>query len=428
MVTLSFSEAIRAGLEQGRAKAGELNNLRLYKIAQGLLGIGEGKALGEVGRLLGVSAKTVWNWLKRLMVEGLRWLRGQHYRGRGRKAKLTSEQRQALYKLVVAGPEANGFDCGVWTSAMLVELIWRRFGVGYNPRYLSSLVGKLGLSYQKARFVSDRQDDPGYERARQVWVEQTWPSILKQAQARGAVILFADEVSFALWGSLSRTWAPRGQQPVVKTPGRRKGMKLFGAIEFGSGAFYYREAVGYTLSATALKQLKAEGVPAGGVQALRALKGQRFETEGAFLQALEQHLGTAALGQYRARLLNLGEGAGKFNAVTYEAFLRQLLESITVPIILIEDGASYHRSQAIEQFRQAHAERLTVHRLPAFSPELNPIEKLWKNTKKKATHLKYFKVFDELRVSVLRAFRKYLEDAAQVICVMKKLRAQAGLA
>jgi transposase len=310
---------------------------------------------------------------------------------------------------------------------MLVELIWRRWGVCYNPRYLSSLLGKLGLSYQKARFVSDRQDDPGYERARQVWVEQTWPSILKQAQARGAVILFVDEVCFALWGSLSRTWAPRGQQPVVKTTGRRKGMKLFGAIEFGSGAFYYREAVGYTLSATALKQLKAEGMPAEGVYALRALKGQRFETEDAFLQALEQQLGAAALGQYRALLLKLGEGAGKFNAVTYEAFLRQLLETITVPIILIEDGASYHRSQAVEQFRQAHAERLTVHRLPAFSPELNPIEKLWKNTKKKATHLKYFKVFDELRVSVLRAFRKYLEDATQVICVMKKLRAQAGL-
>jgi transposase len=107
MVTLSFSEAIITGLEQGRAKACELNKLRLYKIAQGLLWIGEGKALGEVGRLLGVSAKTVWNWLKRLMVEGLRWLRGQHYRGRGRKAKLSSEQRQALYKLVVAGPEAN---------------------------------------------------------------------------------------------------------------------------------------------------------------------------------------------------------------------------------------------------------------------------------------------------------------------------------
>ena len=108
--------------------------------------------------------------------------------------------------------------------------------------------------------------------------------------------------------------------------------------------------------------------------------------------------------------------------------MRQLLERITVPIILIEDGASYHRSQAVTQFRQTHAQRLTVHRLPAFSPDFNPIEKLWKNTKKNATHLKYFKAFDELRASVLKTFHKYLEDTMQVICVMKKLRTQAGLA
>jgi len=283
------------------------------------------------------------------------------------------------------------------------------------------------VSYQKARFVSDPQDEEGYKQARREWVEESWPAILKQAQERGAVILFADEVFFALWGSLSRTWAPRGQHPVVKTAGRRKGMKLFGAIEFFSGAFYYREAVGYTLSATALKQLKAQGVPVEMVRALRALKGQRFETEGAFLQAVEQQLGAEPLGQYHALLLKLGEGAGKFNAATYEVFLRQLLERITVPIILIEDGASYHRSQAVEQFRQAHAERLTVHRLPASSPQFNPIEKLWKNTKKEATHLKYFKAFDELRASVLTAFRNYLEDATRLIRVMKKLRAQASL-
>jgi hypothetical protein len=246
---------------------------------------------------------------------------------------------------------------------MLVELIWRRWGICYIPRYLSSLLAKLRLSYQKARFVSDRQGDPNYEHARWVWVEQTWPAILKQAQAHGAVILFADEVAFVLWGSLSWTWVPRGQQPVVKTTRRGKGMELFGAIEFFSGALDSREAVGYTLSATALKQLKAEGVPAEGVQALCALKGQRFETDGAFLQALENHLGAEAVGRYRALLLKLGEGAGQFTAATYEAFLRPLLERISAPIILIEDGASYRRSQAVEQFRQVHAERLTVHRL-----------------------------------------------------------------
>ncbi|MEN8129701.1 MAG: transposase, partial [Pseudomonadota bacterium] len=73
------------------------------------------------------------------------------------------------------------------------------------------------------------------------------------------------------------------------------------------------------------------------------------------------------------------------------------------------------------------AERLTFQPLPAFSPDYNPIEKLWKNTKRDATHLKYFRTFDELRASVLKAFRKYLHDATHVIRVMKKLRAEAGL-
>src|SRR5205823_13123916 len=99
MVTLSFSEAIMAGLEQERATVCELGSLRLYKIAQGLVWVGEGKALGEVARLLGVSAKTVWNWLKRLMVQGLGWLVGQHYCGRGRakRSSVVSKSKRCMH-------------------------------------------------------------------------------------------------------------------------------------------------------------------------------------------------------------------------------------------------------------------------------------------------------------------------------------------
>lgn len=71
---------------------------------------------------------------------------------------------------------------------------------------------------------------------------------------------------------------------------------------------------------------------------------------------------------------------------------------------------------------------MSVYPLPAFSPDYNPIEKLWKNTKRDATHLKYFKTFEELRESVVKAFNQYLEDATKVICVMKKLRTEAGIA
>jgi hypothetical protein len=42
--------------------------------------------------------------------------------------------------------------------------------------------------------------------------------------------------------------------------------------------------------------------------------------------------------------------------------------------------------------------------------------------------MKYFKTFDELRTSVLEVFRSFLDDATQVIRVMKKLRTEAGVA
>ncbi len=79
-----------------------------------------------------------------------------------------------------------------------------------------------------------------HEEARRKWREETWPLILKTAGEKEAAILFVDEASFAWWGSLARTWAPVGKQPVVRTKGRRKGLKIFGAIEFQSGKFVNR--------------------------------------------------------------------------------------------------------------------------------------------------------------------------------------------
>jgi transposase len=315
----------------------------------------------------------------------------------------------------------------LWDTALIAELIWRRFGVCYHPRYLSCLLKKLGLSYQKARFICDRQDEEPYQRARRQWVEQTWPGLLQQAKASEVVILFVDEVSFALWGSLSRTWAPRGQQPVVKTKGLRKGLKMFGAIDFQSGTFHYREALAYTLKAKSFKHLKAASVAEAVVAQLRAMKNISYPSQKAFIRALDEGIGAALRTQYHDSIMKAAEEAGKFTGASYIDFLTQLFEHINAPIILIHDGAPYHRSLKVQQFQTEHAERLTFEPLPAFSPDYNPIEKLWKNTKRDATHLNYFRTFDELRASVLKAFQKYLHDVTHVIRVMKKLRAEAGL-
>ncbi len=100
MVSLRYSKAILQELEQELVRAHRLNNLRLYKIVQGLLWIDEGRSWQEIGQLLGVGVKTVDNWLRRFLVQGLSWLRGTHYRGRGRKSKLTAEQKQQVREWV----------------------------------------------------------------------------------------------------------------------------------------------------------------------------------------------------------------------------------------------------------------------------------------------------------------------------------------
>ena len=63
---------------------------------------------------------------------------------------------------------------------------------------------------------------------------------------------------------------------------------------------------------------------------------------------------------------------------------------------MIQDGARYHTSATMKLFFEQFKHRLTVHQLPAYSPDYNPNEKLWKNIKKDETHLHYFPTFDDL--------------------------------
>jgi len=93
--------------------------------------------------------------------------------------------------MIDAGPEANGFECGCWNSALIAELVYLKFGVRYNPRYLCSLLKKLGFSYLKAGFVPESWDQEEVEKTRKKWLEETLPALLRQAKEKKAVILLA---------------------------------------------------------------------------------------------------------------------------------------------------------------------------------------------------------------------------------------------
>jgi transposase len=182
----------------------------------------------------GLSPACIYGWQKALLLRGLDSLVYGH--GGGRPPKLSPKQKQRLVELIEAGPLVVGCETACWTSVLIRVLIWREFGVLYNCQYVCTLLHNLGFSFQKARFVSDHLDAA----RRQHWLQQEWPRILRAAQRHKGLILFEDEASFAQWGSLSYTWARRGQQPEVKTSGKRKGYKVFGAIEYFSGRLLYQ--------------------------------------------------------------------------------------------------------------------------------------------------------------------------------------------
>ena len=305
---------------------------------------------------------------------------------------------------------------------MIAEVIWLKFEVRYNLNYLSSLLKKLGLSYQKARFISDRQEEEAYQVARKKWLEETLPAIIKKAEEDNSVVLFGDEVSFAMWGSLARTWAPIGQQPTVKTTGIRKGLKMFGTIELKGGNFQYQQSLAYVLKPKSLKLLKEAKLPPELLALLKTLKNEQYATKHLFLTALNTIADSHLITEYQSVILQHTETSGRFNGESYVEFLKQLLAFYKGKIILIEDGAPYHGSNVVKDFKSANVARLTIERLPAFSPDYNPIEKLWKNTKRDSTHMKYFKTFEDLHDSVITTFKTYLQDASKVLCVMKKMR------
>ena len=94
---------------------------------------------------------------------------------------------------------------------------------------------------------------------------------------------------------------------------------------------------------------------------------------------------------------------GRLNSAAYIAFLTRVLEQTTQPIILIQDGAKYHTSAETKAFFAQQTTRLQIVQLPTYSPDYNPIEKLWKKIKQQETHLHYFPTFEALTKKVEQA-------------------------
>ena len=150
------------------------------------------------------------------------------------------------------------------------------------------------------------------------WKQVEYPRIAAAAKATGGTLYFVDEAGVRSDYHAGTTWAPVGQTPAVRGTGARFGLNLISAIS-AQGALRFSVLAG-------------------------TLTGARFI---AFLK----------------RLIHDAQrtGAG--------------------PVFVIVDGHPVHRAAAVDRFVDSTGGALRLYRLPAYSPQLNPDEWVWKNVK-----------------------------------------------
>jgi len=330
-VRFTISTQYRQDVERQLKTARQLGQWRQAHSLLAILAVMDGQSFAEVAVVLRVHEKSVAAWVRMFCCDGIQGAPRQ--KPTGRPPTLTPTHKEALAQLIDEGPGRAGFSAACWRSPMLQPVIDDRFGVFSNVFSIAQLLKNLGFSDQQAAFVSAHLDVA----KRTTWCTTTWPQMLRLAKEAKALLLFGDDASFPQWGTLTSTWARRGQQPQVKTSGTRNGDKVFGLIESFTGRLLY--------------------------------DGQE----------------------------------GRLNSAAYMTFLTRVLEHTTHPIVLIQDGAQSHTSAETNACFAQQTARLHVFQRPTYSPDDNPIEQLWKQSKQHDTHLHDFPTFEALTEKVEQA-------------------------
>ena len=172
-------------LEKAMRGAERRNDLQEYKRTRALLLAGrDGLTRREAADKVGAREWSVYEWQRRFESDGVTGLQTKKAPGPAR--RLSAEQLQRLAEIVERGPEAAGFDTGVWTSAQVQTIVRREFSQTYSISRISRILREMSFSYQLPKIRLAKADPE----AKRKWREETMPALLSQAESGEAVVFF----------------------------------------------------------------------------------------------------------------------------------------------------------------------------------------------------------------------------------------------
>ena len=128
----------------------------------------------EVARRVGVHRQSVNRWARQLSKSGMSGLKKA---GRiGRKPRLTEADLDNIREALKRGPEALGYETGLWTAWRVADLIERECGVKYHSGHVWKVLKLLGWSCQRPTTRALERDENAIRR----WKQKRWPELKKK--------------------------------------------------------------------------------------------------------------------------------------------------------------------------------------------------------------------------------------------------------
>ena len=99
--------------------------------------------------MLNTLDPTVGDWFNRYNANGPKGLIPR--KPKGAKCKLTEEQLEEVYKVLLESPREHSFNKSNWTMPVLKQWISKKYGVNYSERSMYKLVRMLRFTMQRPK-------------------------------------------------------------------------------------------------------------------------------------------------------------------------------------------------------------------------------------------------------------------------------------
>lgn len=142
-----------------------------------VLAVQEGKTPAFVAEVLRVHPASVRKWWKAFQKKGSQGIAAKPHPGRP--SRLTRRQQACVLRWIRKNPKSFGFSTELWTARRLAQVIQRKFGIQYHPRYLNEWLTARSVTPQKPQTRAKERDDQAIRH----WTRYRWPCIQNEHAA-----------------------------------------------------------------------------------------------------------------------------------------------------------------------------------------------------------------------------------------------------